>query len=167
MQTMSPLTARQAITKGMTSLTERLREVMDACAWEHADVMRISGETSSVVSQWLGKGSKEIKSIGKISAALNLAAASGYAPLWIAKGQGPKKLLPPANAATHHLREPAPTYATPEHKLAVLRSLLADVPPDMRGAFADVLAGWARCGGADDRAPALLALLSAQRKRQA
>lgn len=70
--------------------------------WSHADVMRISRQSSSVVSQWLGKGSKEIQTIGKMEAAQALGQASGYSPLWIAKGLGQKLLTsgpPPASLA--------------------------------------------------------------------
>lgn len=74
----------------MTALIDRLSEVMAAKSWEHADLVRVSGESSSVVSQWLGKGSKVIKTIGKIEAAMRIEEASGYAALWIAKGVGPK-----------------------------------------------------------------------------
>lgn len=54
------------------------------------DLIRISGQSQSVVSQWLGKSSKLIKSIGKIEAAQALGRASGYESVWIAKGLGPK-----------------------------------------------------------------------------
>lgn len=74
----------------MATLTQRLEEVMRAMRWEHADLVRVSGQSSSVVSQWLGKGSKEIKKIGKMDAALKIEAESGYAALWVATGQGPK-----------------------------------------------------------------------------
>ena len=74
----------------MLTLKERLEEVMDAKEWAHADVMRISGMTSSVVSQWRGKGDKEIKSIAKIEAVLRLQKESGYSAVWIATGKGPK-----------------------------------------------------------------------------
>ena len=52
----------------MPNLQERLQEVMQAMKWTRTDVMRVSGQTSSVVSQWLGKGSKlkPVKSIGKM-----------------------------------------------------------------------------------------------------
>lgn len=78
----------------MRSLTERLELVMKEKAWDHADVVRISGQTSSVVSQWLGKGSKEIKSIKKMEAAMRLSEASGFCALWIAEGKGPERALP-------------------------------------------------------------------------
>ncbi len=88
----------------MQTLQERLREVMAAKGWEQADLMRVSGESSSVVSQWLGKGSKEIKSIGKMEAAERIEAArrwsaaaatscptcSGCAPRSTARRRGPR-----------------------------------------------------------------------------
>ncbi|MDE1999728.1 MAG: hypothetical protein KGI52_12455 [Burkholderiales bacterium] len=78
----------------MKTLTERLEEVMQAKGWEHADLVRVSGESSSVVSQWLGKGSKTIHSIGKMEAAERIEAESGYCALWIAKGKGQKHVAP-------------------------------------------------------------------------
>lgn len=149
----------------MATLVERLTEIMRTCEWEHADVVRISGQSSSVVSQWLGKGSKEIKTIGRLSAVLRMADASGYAPLWIAEGTGPKRLPPDRHA--NIAAEPAPLYMSTEQKLAALRSLLSEVPIDMREAFADVLGGWVRSGGTEDRGRALLTLMSAPQKRQA
>ena len=76
---------------------------MAAKGWQHADVVRVSGQSSSVVSQWRGVGNgKIIKSIGKIEAAQRLEAASGYAALWIAKGEGPKMAPPPPVAEPLH-----------------------------------------------------------------
>ena len=110
----------------MTStLTERLHEVMQAKGWTHADLMRVSGQSSSVVSQWLGKGSKAIKSIGKMEAAESIAAESGYAALWIAKGKGRKFTAPVVAAGL-----PAQAQALDEHELALLqefRRLKSDV----------------------------------------
>lgn len=76
----------------MSTLQERIAEVMQARQWDHADLVRISGQSSSVVSQWRGKSSKIIKSIGSMKAAQNIEAASGYCALWVAKGEGPKLL---------------------------------------------------------------------------
>jgi hypothetical protein len=64
---------------------------MAARGWVRDDLIRISGQSQSVVSQWLGKSSKIIKTIGKMEAAQALARESGYESLWIAKGIGPKK----------------------------------------------------------------------------
>lgn len=72
------------------SLQDRLAEVMAATGWGHADLMRVTGQSSSVVSQWLGKGSKIIQSIGKMEAAEAIERGSGFSALWVAKGIGPK-----------------------------------------------------------------------------
>ena len=74
----------------MSALEERLAEVMQAKSWTHQDLMRVTGQSSSVVSQWLGKGSKPIKSIGKIEAAEAIERESGFSALWVARGIGPK-----------------------------------------------------------------------------
>lgn len=82
----------------MQTLIERLEEVMAAKDWAYADLVRHSGESRSVVSQWLGRSSKIIHSIGKMQAAERLEDASGYAALWIAKGAGKKLARPRATA---------------------------------------------------------------------
>lgn len=64
---------------------------MTEMGWEHADLVRVSGQSSSVVSQWLGRGSKEIHSIRKPEAAQLIAEASGYEPVWIAIGKPPER----------------------------------------------------------------------------
>jgi len=69
-------------------LKARLEFVMAECRWSRADLVSASGETSSVVSQWLGHGSKPIKSIAKLEAAVGIANRSGFNPLWIARGIG-------------------------------------------------------------------------------
>lgn len=53
----------------METLIQRLEEVMREMGWEQADLRRVSGQSSSTVSQWLGNSSKLIKSIGKMEAA--------------------------------------------------------------------------------------------------
>jgi hypothetical protein len=83
----------------MQNLQERLSEVMAKMGWEHADLMRISKQSSSVVSQWLGKGGKPTRSIGKQEAAEALSKESGFSALWIAKGLGPKLTAPKAPLA--------------------------------------------------------------------
>ena len=71
-------------------LKDRLEAVMEQMDWKYADLLRVSGQSSSVVSQWLGRGSKLIKTIGKMEAAEKIEQASGFAALWIAKGVGPR-----------------------------------------------------------------------------
>lgn len=75
------------------TLKERLAEVMAAMGWEYPALVAASGESHSVVSQWLGRGTKTIHSIGKMEAAERIEEETGYAALWIAKGKGPKKAL--------------------------------------------------------------------------
>ena len=84
----------------MPTLQDRLAEIMRAMNWQHADLVRVSGQSSSVVSQWRGKSSKLIKSIGSLDAAQRIEAASGYCALWVAKGQGPK-IVARDNRATY------------------------------------------------------------------
>jgi transcriptional regulator with XRE-family HTH domain len=88
----SVLTEPDGLILHMTAppLKDRLREVMEAMAWTHRELMRVSGQSSSVVSQWLGSSTKEIKTIGKLEAAQAIERASGYSALWVAKGMGPK-----------------------------------------------------------------------------
>lgn len=73
----------------MNTLLERLEFVMKTMNWSQTDLKEKSGESSSVVSQWLGKGSKTIKSIGKLEAAERLERETGFSALWLAKGIGP------------------------------------------------------------------------------
>lgn len=150
----------------MSTLQERLEEVMRARGWQHADLVRVSGQSSSVVSQWLGKGSKIIKEIGKLEAALAIEAASGYSALWVATGKGPRMA---ASRLHQHLqaREPQAAYATTatdRDALEYLRKMLARLDADLRAPFGDILAGWARDGAQHDRSAALLAMLDASGK---
>lgn len=75
----------------MSTLIERLKEVMAAKGWDNAQqVAEVAGVTRSAAAQWLGQGSKIIHSIGNMQAAENLEQATGFKALWIAKGTGPK-----------------------------------------------------------------------------
>jgi hypothetical protein len=144
----------------MSTLQERLTEVMAAMNWGHADVMRVSRQSSSVVSQWLGKGSKVIKSIGKIDAAIALGQASGYSPTWIAKGHLPKRM--PSAQDAPGVAEHAADYRVAPSPGAIIEwlgNLLAALPAERRSAVADNLAGFAREGGADVYKDILLKLL--------
>lgn len=154
----------------MSTLIERLTEVMDFMQWQQPDLMRESRQSSSVVSQWMGKGSKQIKTIGKMEAAIYLERATGFSALWIAKGMGPKRVTSSSSQGVqqlHALREPTPAPYGLLELLERVGMLLAAVPPANRAAFADVLRGWAMDAGAADRIPALLALAAPLQKRQA
>lgn len=153
----------------MSTLIERLTELMEAMNWDQPALMRESKQSSSVVSQWMGKGSKQIKTIGKMEAAIYLERASGFSALWIAKGMGPKRVpsTVPAAQPLHPLGEPETAPYGMLDLLERLGMLLAAVPSTNRAAFADVLRGWAMDAGAADRIPALIALAAPLQKRQA
>lgn len=152
----------------MLTLTDRLQDVMQHMQWTHQDLMRVSRQSSSVVSQWLGKTAKPIKTIGKLEAAIYLERATGYSALWLAKGMGPKFVQTAGDLGQRPLQvnEPAPGMYSPAAVLDQLQQLLLRVPRPMRAAFADVLAGWASSGGTDDRRAALLALLGSSDKQR-
>jgi len=144
----------------MANLEDRLREVMQAKQWEHADLVRISGQSSSVVSQWLGAGSKEIKRIARVGAAVRLAEASGYSAEWLAEGKGPRFRTAPETqeAAALTARERPASYDA-ERSLDMLEQQLRQLLPADREAVAANLAGWARDGGHGPWRAALVALL--------
>lgn len=141
----------------MANLEDRLQEVMAATGWEHSDVVRISGQSSSVVSQWLGKGSKQIHKIQRVSAAWRLAVASGFSAEWIAEGTGPRRAPSSQASVNVHINEPQATYGSGD-LFDQLEQLLARVPAGQREALAVNLAGWAREGGAGPWKSALRAL---------
>ncbi len=64
---------------------------MQETGWDAPKVAAVAKVSASAVYQWLGAGSKEIKSIGKIDAAIYLERSSGFSALWLAKGEGPKR----------------------------------------------------------------------------
>jgi len=73
----------------MTSLKERMEEFSQVTGWDVGRIAKEAGVSSSAVSQWLGKGSKEIHSIG-IKPATNLEKMTGFSALWLSKGILPK-----------------------------------------------------------------------------
>lgn len=151
---------------GMAPLTlkERLEEVMQAKSWAYADLVRESGESRSVVSQWLGRSSKIIKSIGKMQAAERLEVASGFRALWIAKGAGPKHVV----ASPTALAVPAPSEVTLAQALEVLGIELArELPDDVRQDVAHTLAKLAERKGLARHQSEVITLLAEPWKRQA
>ena len=143
---------------GMATLQERLHELMAECGFEHADLVRISGETSSVVSQWLGKTERPTKRVGRVSSAIRLSRASGFCAEWIADGIGPKK--PPARLVPPLVASEPPAAYTRTDCLADLAAALEALPPAHREAVATNLAGLARDGGAEPWMRSLRALLT-------
>lgn len=123
----------------MDTLEDRLNEVMQACGWARADLQRISGESSSVISQWMGRGSKTIRSIGSLEAALNLSAASGYSALWLAKGKGPRHL--PTRGP--HVAEAGVAWVTTDDALHSLGQTMKGASLSTRKALGALLAALA------------------------
>lgn len=109
---------------GMSTLEDRLREVMAAMNWTRNDLKRVSGMSSSVVSQWMGQGSKPIHTMGKIEAATAIERASGFSAAWIAKGLGPKRA--PGWVATQ-AHEPGAPYAVRAVSPAEVVDRLAEI----------------------------------------
>lgn len=125
----------------VSTLVERLQIVMKAKGWKHADLVSITGMSSSVVSQWLGHGSKTIKTIGKMEAAMKLQAESGFSALWIVKGAGPRH-LPQGTTFTPPLaaKEPAGRYLDPiADAVQALAAALTAASGSTRAAAASLL----------------------------
>lgn len=74
----------------MTTLQDRIEELMKDTGWKNKDVASISGVSASAVSQWRGKGNKVVAEIADHDAAARLSAASRYEAQWIATGRGKK-----------------------------------------------------------------------------
>ena len=73
----------------MSTLKERMEEFAATTGWDVGHIALAAEVSSSAVSQWFGKGSKIIKSIG-IAPATRLEAKSGFRAMWLSKGQLPK-----------------------------------------------------------------------------
>lgn len=77
---------------------------MAELGWTRADLESHSQAKRSLVAQWFGKSARPIQTLG-VKPAIHLQDASGYSALWLAVGEGPKKLPPsgPADAAAVQL----------------------------------------------------------------
>lgn len=152
----------------MSDLQTRLAEVMQAMKWEHADLVRVSKQSSSVVSQWLGKGSKTkiIKSIGKLEAAIYIERESGYSALWVAKNLGPKKPAKEPAAALALATQPPNVLLSADRVLEEMGAMLKALPPEYRQAVANNLSGWALDGGTNHWRLALAPLLLAPQSKR-
>ncbi len=78
----------------MSTLEERIAEVMASTGRSISDLAAIAEVSTSAVSQW---ASGETKSI-KLEPAIRLQNALGYSALWLANGKGAKRLTPPQEA---------------------------------------------------------------------
>lgn len=122
-----------------------------------ADLARAMNESQQVIGNWQSRG---VSAAG----ALNAQRLFGCSATWLLDGSG-SEAAPTACAGQPHGEQAEPETAA--ELLEKMGMLLATVPPPVRGAFADVLRGWAEAGGADGRQDALLALLGSSGKRQA
>lgn len=71
-------------------LKARLEVVMDEMKWSRADLVREAAASSSLVSQWLGHGSRPVTEMKKLDPAERLEKKTGFRALWIAQGIGPR-----------------------------------------------------------------------------
>lgn len=133
----------------MSTLQERIQEVMrDTSLKTPTDVARAAKVTPSAVSQWLGNGAKAIHTIGKIEAAMNLARATGYSWMWLAKGAGPRKAA-----------DAEPPIDDPEQLPMTIDQASIDAPPPLTAeAIAEGLCSSIDRAKPDTRAKLLKAL---------
>jgi hypothetical protein len=71
-------------------LKARLKVVMDEMKWSRADLVREAEASSSLVSQWLGNGSRPVSQMKDLKPAERLEKKTGFKALWIAQGIGPR-----------------------------------------------------------------------------
>ncbi|WP_313080512.1 helix-turn-helix transcriptional regulator [Pulveribacter sp.] len=84
----------------MSTLQERIAEVMAKTGLSVGELSRLCGVSSSAVTQWKEGHTKSIKP----GPADKLARATGYSALWLATGEGPMRNAP---AAPPHAQGPA------------------------------------------------------------
>ncbi|ULR87204.1 LexA family transcriptional regulator [Comamonas sp. B21-038] len=72
----------------MSTLQERIAEIMATAGLSVGDIADIAGVSSSAVTQWKEGPTKTIKT----APATRLSEKTGYRAMWIATGDGPKKM---------------------------------------------------------------------------
>ncbi|MGJ7544615.1 LexA family transcriptional regulator [Variovorax sp. LT1R16] len=75
----------------MTTLEERIAELMAATGWTIGQLADIAEVSSSAVSQWANGQTQSIK----LEPAIRIERASGFSALWLANGKGVKKSAAP------------------------------------------------------------------------
>jgi hypothetical protein len=157
----SPLTDAAAVIRGMTTLQKRLEELLAAMSWGEAELIRASGASRSAVAQWLGKGSKEIKSI-RMPYALALERETGFSAEWLAYGKLPKKAAIQPIQQQNQGAEQVAQYA------AVLALLTSHPEPEkLLVAFDAIVSTLASRGDLHEQSMAALQRLRLQLVRQA
>jgi hypothetical protein len=126
-------------------LKERIEELMRTTELkEKAQVARAAGVSTSAVSQWLGKGSKTIKSMDS-TPAVALQAKTGYSWQWLAKGTGPKLLRSAILQSTEEGDTLTAGAVAPAHRLPLNEMVgpLTRAGPGIRQAVAGMLSDYA------------------------
>lgn len=77
----------------MENLQQRIAEIMESTGLTVGEISVIAGVSSSAVTQWKDGPTKSIST----GPSTKLASKTGYSPLWIGTGEGPKKSLPISN----------------------------------------------------------------------
>ena len=127
----------------MSTLQERMVELMTATGWTVGEIARIAGVTSAAVSQWVGNGQgKQSKSIGNAEAALRLEKASGFSWMWLAQGKGPK--LIEVEQAPFPRQESLTEADQVAHALEILTKTLQKADEDVRLSLEPLLSSMAR-----------------------
>lgn len=80
----------------MTTLQDRIAELMEISGLSVGQLAEIAGVSSSAVSQWKDGPTKALKA----GPATRLAERTGYSARWIAEGEGPKKSAMQADAGS-------------------------------------------------------------------
>ncbi|WP_371435919.1 S24 family peptidase [Polaromonas sp.] len=70
----------------MSTLQDRIAELMTSTGWKVGDIAELCGVTSSAVTQWKDGPTKTIT----LEPAIKIERASGFSALWIASGKGEK-----------------------------------------------------------------------------
>ena len=95
----------------MATLQERIAELMAATGLTVGGMADIAGVSSSAVTQWKDGPTKSLKT----GPATKLANATGFSAMWIATGEGPKKLAPGAAPPAPSNVAPAPALSPSRH----------------------------------------------------
>lgn len=86
MQSSEVSASDDAISGEMTTLADRLKEVLDVTGLKSADLARLCGVTSSAVSQWMTRDDSKIKG----EHAISIEEGTPFRSRWILEGRGPK-----------------------------------------------------------------------------
>ena len=153
----------------VTTYGERLNEALLAAGHTRSELAACLrnpkgglGVSVSAVGQVITGETKQLTAENSALAARFL----GINHHWLATGVGSMKDSVPVHRLS--VDEPPPQWQVPElQTLKQLQLILQRVEPSMRAILADVLAGWAKDGGSEDRAAAICRLIDTSQKQQA